>query len=312
MLADPKQVSKCHGQAGEGGLGPSLVLATGSCQTCGDDASLQKRISSTMPVGAVGTCTGDCAKSTARFIRYALNKGNAQDCTQLTSRMGQRQLRLLTQKEYHTTIRDLFGLEVLKAERFWPEAANVLGYNNNAEAALVTDRHLRVFVVLAHEISEQILPADRYRMVCQGDQRCTIAKLGLEVFRRPLAEAEILTYLKLWLENQGSSRTVLEAMLLSPRFLYRSELGSFVSPMGAYKLDSYELASAMSYTLVGTTPDQTLLDQAAKGNLLNASIRRQEAERLLESEAARQSFGDFALQWLGIGGLATLTRDNPL
>ena len=45
---------------------------------------------------------------------------------------------------------------------------------------------------------------------------------------------------------------------MSPNFLYRSEMGA-PQPDGRYRLTSYEVAAALSYTFWSTTPDAALL-----------------------------------------------------
>ena len=52
-------------------------------------------------------------------------------------------------------------------------------------------------------------------------------------------------------------RWVLTALLQSPHFLYRSELGVHQEE-GHYTLNGYEIASELSYLLWGTMPDEEL------------------------------------------------------
>ncbi len=302
--------AKCHGKEGEGGVGTNLEISSGKCKSCSSPETLAERISRTMPIGKVGQCVGDCARDVSRFILWGLNKADSIDCTNLSNRLGRRQLRLLTEREYRNSIRDILGLNEIAALRFWPESASVQGYNNNADSSIVSDRHLTVFVKAGQEISEKIRAGDVFKSSCGTDSRCAITQLGLQIYRRPLTTPEIDQYLKLWTTNAEGPQLVLRSMLQSPHFLYRSEMGTFISPINAYGLDAYEVASALSFTLVGSSPDAALLQAAADGSIKDASKRRSEAERLLQTDAARQSFGDFAVQWLGIGSLPFTTRDN--
>lgn len=298
----------CHGAAGEGRVGPSLLLSDERCPSCRQENTLIDRISRTMPAGAVGTCTGECARSIARYIRFDLNEAPANGCDSQTSEAGRRQVRLLSKREFANTIRALFGIEDLEAFRFWPEPGLVKGYNNNAEASVASDRHVLVFAQAAEEISKQRSIESLGRMGCGTDRACLLESAALKIFREPLDPAGQQKYLALW-QAEGSQK-VLEAMLQSPRFLYRSELGSFVAPSNVYVLSNYEIASAMSYGLTGFPPDATLLAQAADGSLKKAETRRSEALRLLQSPEARATFADFALQWLGVNGLPFVTRDD--
>ena len=86
-----------------------------------------------------------------------------------------------------------------------------------------------------------------------------ITTLGRRAYRRPLTTAEQSTYMTLY--NQGSTLTgtrstfakgaslVIRAMLQSPYFLYRTELGANGAP-----LNGYEMAAKLSLWLRGTTP----------------------------------------------------------
>ena len=95
-----------------------------------------------------------------------------------------------------------------------------------------------------------------------------ITTLGRRAYRRPLTTAEQSTYMTLY--NTGSTLTgtrsafakgaslVIRAMLQSPYFLYRTELGANGAP-----LSGYEMAAKLSLWLRGTTPSDALLDSAA-------------------------------------------------
>ena len=51
-------------------------------------------------------------------------------------------------------------------------------------------------------------------------------------------------------------------MLVSPHFLFRSELGGDAGG-GTFKLTPYEIATALAYTYWGTMPDDALFASAA-------------------------------------------------
>src|SRR5258708_38079604 len=56
----------CHGETGEGGLGPTLRDETKST------VQLAAIIATSMPANAPGQCTGDCATDIASFIKDGL------------------------------------------------------------------------------------------------------------------------------------------------------------------------------------------------------------------------------------------------
>ena len=306
-----KLCKSCHGAEGQGGVGPSLRLSDGICKSCGSEATLTDRIERTMPLGSVGSCKGICAAQVSHFIRKGLNNTVSSDCTEVGKNLGVRQLRLLTQEEYAASIRMILGVTSVDALRSWPEPSNVQGYSNNAEAQVVSDRHVLVFAKAAKEIAGRTTLEERWGDRCGRESACMIREFGLRLFRRTLSSEEEQQWGQLWKTHPKAGRAVLEGMLQSPAFLYRSELGHFIAPMNAYGLDAFEVASAMAYILTGAPPDEELLAQAAKGALLKSEVRRAQAERLLQTPGARDAFSQFALQWLMVGGLPYVTRDNP-
>lgn len=65
----------------------------------------------------------------------------------------------------------------------------------------------------------------------------------------------------------------------------------------AYVLTPYELATYLSYTLTGSTPDADLLEAAATGGLDYADQIRAHVQRLLDTDAGRRQMGVFAGYW---------------
>src|SRR5258707_958434 len=90
----------CHGETGEGGLGPTLRDIGKSTD------ELAATISKFMPANAPGQCTGDCATETAAFIHDGLTS-SALACKAPVPLP--RRLRLLTRREYRATVHDVFG-----------------------------------------------------------------------------------------------------------------------------------------------------------------------------------------------------------
>jgi len=81
---------------------------------------------------------------------------------------------------------------------------------------------------------------------------------------------------------------VIRAMLQSPQFLYRSELGPVGEPLNAY-----ELASKLSFWLLDTTPSDALLDAAAAGKLDSIDALEATARQMLEDPRSRGVMRDF-------------------
>src|SRR5690242_18830876 len=81
----------CHGETGEGGLGPRLL------DTKRSHTQLRDAIATRMPANNPGQCTGECAEQIATFIKEGLTT-SALRCDAV--RPAPRRLRLLTRREY--------------------------------------------------------------------------------------------------------------------------------------------------------------------------------------------------------------------
>jgi hypothetical protein len=103
---------------------------------------------------------------------------------------------------------------------------------------------------------------------------------------------------------QGAS-LVIRAMLSSPHFLYRTELGPSGEP-----LDGYEAASKLSFWLLGTTPSDALLDAAAAGDLDDANGLEAVARAMLKESAALEVMRDFHGQLLELERYRTISKTD--
>lgn len=98
-----------------------------------------------------------------------------------------------------------------------------------------------------------------------------------------------------------------EVVLLSPHFLYRSEIGEASGSGGGgdvFTLTQDEIASELSYLLTVAPPDDQLRAAAAAGQLADPDVRATHADRLLGTDAAREAMGRFGMMWLGAAGVS--------
>jgi len=105
-------------------------------------------------------------------------------------------------------------------------------------------------------------------------------------------------------------RWVVAGMLQSPHFLYRTELGRRAGDN--FELTPYELATALSYLIWQTTPDDTLLGLAADGQLLDAAVLAAQVQRLIEDPRSVDMLADFLGKWLGFEDLLMVVRDSEI
>jgi len=136
-------------------------------------------------------------------------------------------------------------------------------------------------------------------------------------FRRPVNKQLVHRYVALLEESRqrGESferamQLAIEAMLVSPRFLFREGATSDIAESGIHTLDDYELATRLSYFLWSTMPDAALFADAAAGTL-RENLDAQ-CVRMLSDPRADALVRNFGLQWLETPRLDALQPDAEL
>lgn len=235
-----------------------------------------------------------------------------------------RRLRRLSNREYDNVVRDLLGETRRPADDFL-EDAYPNGYDNGSATLVVQSDQLESYQVAAEMIAERAV-ADRLPTLLdgclprlKGEAACAkhfLSTFPARAFRRPLTETErerLASLLELGVSSDGLAggvRLVLEAVLQSPQFLYREELGapSPSLPAGYVELTSHEIASAISFLITGSVPDRELIRAAERGELSDAEGRRAQAARLLATAGARDSLRALLHRWFATHRLESVTK----
>lgn len=102
-------------------------------------------------------------------------------------------------------------------------------------------------------------------------------------------------------------QVALEALLCSPRFLFRVELDPDPGSATVHPVTELELAARLSFFLWSSLPDERLLDLAESGTL--RSGLRDEVLRMLDDPRASALAEHFAGQWLQLRRLEEVTPD---
>ncbi len=231
----------------------------------------------------------------------------------------------LTHRQYDNTVADLLGVQDALGATFIPDPA-IDGFSNNAEQLRVNDPLARDYRRAAETIAadlvtdatrlQSIVPCDAGASGCAAE---FVADFGAKAFRRPLLAEEQATLEAVFAQGQGLYETgddfdngvamVVEAVLQSPSFLYRSELSAPAEGSALVALDGYELASRLSYMMWNSMPDDELRAAAAAGELDDPEGIGAHARRLLDSPRAADPVQDFHGQWLGLSEYESLTKD---
>lgn len=245
-------------------------------------------------------------------------------CDESARDVGEPVVRRLTRHEYNAAVADLVGDTSSPADSFLPESVSQFGFSNVADALRVGSVEAFEFQSAAGSIAAATA-ADRFEQVfpCAlaeaADDGCVdqfVAQFGQRAFRRPLSEDEQARYVDLYLTGvqtygeRGGVQVVVDAMLQSPFFLYRTELGQGApDERGRVRLGPYEIASALSFSLLGTSPDDELLDLALSGAFDTDEEVEEYARALLEDPRARLGAVDFYRQMFGFGELMNADKD---
>jgi hypothetical protein len=229
-------------------------------------------------------------------------------------------LRRLTHREYNNTVRDLLGVTTNPADAFPLDVDGGFLFHRAGLVSTLDASTLRdaaEALVKTLDIAK-LLPC----MPSGGEDACAasfISSFGAKAFRRPVSadESARLTALykaartDLKLDFNEGIRLLIEAIVQSPEFLYRWELGNNVATLeGAVaKLTSYEVASRLSYFFWRSMPDQALFDAASQGSLKDAASVTTQAKRLLADPKAQATVAAFFDEWLGLEELPERPKD---
>lgn len=155
-----------------------------------------------------------------------------------------------------------------------------------------------------------------------GEESCAreiLQRLADEAFRGQLDDADTALLLRMYEAGNtegGFERGIayaLSGILAHPKFLYRIEpIPSSLPPGGVQELDSLELASRLSFFLWSSIPDETLLEIAADGRLVEPAVLEAQVQRMLQDPRATNLASNFGYQWLGLAELDTIAPDGRL
>ena len=224
----------------------------------------------------------------------------------------------LTHQQWENSVRDLLKLAAAPglSSSFTSDPPNGT-FSNNERALFVTSNlrtdYERAAEDLAHRVA--IDAQARTAIGASGNAANFVRTFGRRAFRRPLEAAEQQRFEALFasattLYTSGDAfangtELVIRAMLQSPHFLYRSELGADGAP-----LSGYELASKLSFLLRDTTPDDALLDAAERGELGTPDAVATRAQALLDAPTATPVLARYHSELLGLSRYETIEKDR--
>ena len=110
---------------------------------------------------------------------------------------------------------------------------------------------------------------------------------------------------------EAGMQWAVQAVLCSPKFLFRVELDDRPDSPDARPIDEFPLASRLSYFLWNTMPDDELFELARRGEL-SKNLEPQVLRMLKDSRATTSLVDQFAMQWLQLKRLELVAPDTKL
>ena len=250
---------------------------------------------------------------------------------------GYEPVKRLTHRELDNTLRDLVGANFTLTDRFPAELAGASGFDNTANTLFLESTLMERYIAAAERVVELMLPAepatDAQRRAHElvfiatpgggvGDEEA--AELVLRHFlgrayRRPPGEADVTRALGRYRAARQSGQTfedavkvVLQAVLISPKFLLRVETPPETAAADPYRVSDWDLAARLSYFLWSSMPDAELRDLARRGALSDPAVLEAQVDRMLADPKADTLGTSFAAQWLGFQHVGSRIWLDPI
>ncbi len=240
---------------------------------------------------------------------------------------GRAPMRRLSSAEYRNTVTDLFaqvpGIAAMVAPSIkdFPADPDSLGFQNSADFLVVQSLGAQKYLDAAEQLAQAAAQAPNL-VTCPAtpDDKCAGAfarTFGKRAFRRPLSATEAARFDALYAKAAAAGydfKTGVEwivfAILQSPQFLYRVELGA-PPKNGLAKPSPYEMATRLSYLLWQSMPDDALF-AAAEANQLDTPAQIEvQARRLLADPKAGRVIEYFD-EWMDLDVLQDKFARDPV
>ena len=229
-----------------------------------------------------------------------------------------RRVILISDSEYVTSVQTLLpGIQL-------PDTAAVTRQQASAFAQVTPPKatQFRLWADAAAEATVANLAALTPCASATPDAACAltfVTNLAEQAYRRPLSEVDIARLEALLAQGNldgpaAGVQLAVSAILQSPSFLYRTELGQPAANAAAVALAPHEIAANLAATFLGNVPDAGLRQAAASGALSTPEQIGEQIERLIQSAEAQYGFAEQVEHWFSIPkvlGVAVDTESYP-
>lgn len=313
---------------GSGGSGPGSGSGTGGSRPGGSGGSTPAGTGASSGTGG-GSQSGGSQGSGGQGSGgsgddpYAIPASPPASVLVASSRLAR-----LSRPQWSNAVRDLLKLTDISDVEGTVSGDALIGFDNEADFLFVTEQ-LRSQLFDASEQLAGKVTGDATALArivpsnaptdATGKAKAFITAFGQRAFRRPLTDAEVTTHLGLFNKAstlypgvdafKGGASLVIQALLQSPYFLYRTELGTASSGQTTIPLSDWEVASKLALAVTNSIPDDTLLAAAAAGQVHDKTAVATQAKRLLDGATGTGGLDDLNLQVYRLGAYDGITRD---
>lgn len=232
----------------------------------------------------------------------------------------------LTQPQLHNAWLDLVG-EPLALPSQLPNDDLAYGFSSIAAASRsISSLEAELYETATYDVLDQVWGDAARRDALVGCPivdlsdpcvRSFLADFAGRAWRRPLEASELDALVALAQSVGGDLgdpiaglKFGLAGVLQSPNFLFRVEIGEpDPDQPDLIRYTSWEMASRLSFLLTDAPPDAELREAAELGELTHVDRVRAEAERLIETPAARGSMVRFFRDFMAIRDLDSLEKN---
>jgi Protein of unknown function (DUF1592)/Protein of unknown function (DUF1588)/Protein of unknown function (DUF1595)/Protein of unknown function (DUF1585)/Protein of unknown function (DUF1587) len=260
----------------------------------------QNGTAGTTGTGAVGASTG--------------SNGGVQGACSPESALAPARLWQLTDQEYVGVVGQLLGVPLTGSDAEVTQPATETGeFTNLSELLQVNSPAVHGYQAAAEKVAALAVANLAALVPCASatpTEACVQQFIQTKVartFRRPLLPVEVQDLMTLYRVGapDGASvgvRLVIEGVLQSPSFIYRSETGggTAIDGKGPIALTPYEIASALSFFFYEAGPDDTLWAKAQDGSLARPEVVATEVDRLMALPQSQANLNQKAAFWLGV------------
>jgi len=144
-----------------------------------------------------------------------------------------------------------------------------------------------------------------------------VRRLASRAYRSPVGVEDFRALMRFYDQGrekgdfESGVRLAVQAILASPRFLFRMEqVPATVRAGQTYRVADLDLASRLSFFLWGALPDAELTRVASSGQLRNPAVFERQVRRLLADKRSEALSTRFAAQWLRLQDAKLVRPDH--